>query len=120
EVARRLKERGARKVRLNTNGLGNLIHGRNILPELHGLIDDLSVSLNAENEAKYLKVCKPQFGEGSYAKVIEFIREAKLYIPEVGVTAVDMPGYIEVGECERIAREELGVNFRLREYNNVG
>ncbi len=120
EVARRLKERGAGKVRLNTNGLGNLIHGRNILPELQGLIDALSVSLNAENEAKYLKVCNPEFGERSYSKVKEFIREAKAYIPEVGVTVVDMPGYIDIGECERIAREELGVSFRLREYNNVG
>jgi len=52
EIARRLKTRGIR-VRLNTNGQGNLIHARNILPELEGLIDAISVSLNAEDKEKY-------------------------------------------------------------------
>jgi TatD DNase family protein len=61
EVARAVKARGGR-IRLNTNGHGNLIHKRNILPDLAGLVDAVSVSLNAENAEKYLAICKPAYG----------------------------------------------------------
>lgn len=120
EVARALKGKAKnKKIRINTNGQGNLIHGRNILPELAGLIDALSVSLNAENAEKYEKLCRPPFGPETYEKIKEFIREAKKYIPEVGVTVLDMPG-VDMEACRRVAEEELGVSFRVRGYNAVG
>ncbi|MFQ5895270.1 MAG: TatD family hydrolase [Nitrospinota bacterium] len=116
EVARRLRALGARRIRLNTNGLGNLIHGRNILPELVGLMDALSISLNAESKEKYLKVCKPEFGEGAYDAVKDFMREARRLFADVTATVVDLPGSIDVAACERIAREEVGVEFVARPY----
>jgi TatD DNase family protein len=118
EVSKVLKERGI-YVRLNTNGQANLIHGRNILPELKGLIDEISVSLNTENSALYDKFCPSQFGPGTYEKVKEFIREARYFIPLVSVTALDMPG-VDMEACRRVAEEELGVKFRKRQYNVVG
>jgi TatD DNase family protein len=118
EVARAVKERGGR-VRLNTNGHGNLIHQRNILPELSGLVDAVSVSLNAESTETYLAVCRPAYGLMTYEAVLTFIEEAKRYIPDVTVTVVRLPA-IDVVACERIACEELGVKFRIRELDVVG
>lgn len=123
EISKNLKSRGI-KVRIDTNGHGNLIHKRNILPELKGLVDSMSISLNAENEEKYFKICHPSFGKGTYLKVIEFIKEAKKYIPEINVSVVDLPAAaglpeVDIEKCKSVARE-LGVGFRLREYDEVG
>ncbi|NOX96712.1 MAG: YchF/TatD family DNA exonuclease [Nitrospirae bacterium] len=118
EVSRYLKKEGV-LVRIVTNGQGNLIHGKNIVPELAGLIEAVSVSLNAENGSKYFSLCHPEFGKNTYEKVKEFVRECKKYIPRVEVTVLDMEG-VDVTRCEKIAREELGVEFRLRRYNHPG
>lgn len=117
EVARKLKEQGI-KVRINTDGQANLVHGRNILPELQGLIDTLSVSLNAPDAATYQRLCQSTYGEKSFEAVTEFIRLAKEVIPEVIATAVTYPG-IDIDACRQLATQ-LGVNFRAREYNEVG
>jgi len=106
-------------VRINTNGLGNLVHGRNILPELTGLVDVLSVSLNAEDADKYETLCRPRWGKESYEAIKSFIREAKRYVPRVIATVVDHPA-VNVPRCRQIVEEELGVEFRLRAYNLVG
>lgn len=118
EVARAVKAGGG-CVRLDTNGHGNLIHKRNILPELAALVDSISVSLNAENADKYLDLCRPAYGLKTYDAVIAFIKEAKRRIPEVAVSIVRTPS-INVAACGRIAREELGVKFRVRELDVVG
>ncbi len=106
------------KVRIDTNGHGNLIHKRNILPELAGLVDAVSVSLNAQNAELYEKLSQPKFGHGTYEAVKEFIREAKKFIPDVTATVVSAPD-VDIEACRTIA-EGLGVKFRVREYNVVG
>ncbi len=108
-----------KKVRLDTDGLGNLIHGRDILPELQGLVDAMSVSLNAPDAETYAKICPNRFKEKAYPYVKEFIREAPRYIPDVTASVVGMPG-VDVEACRKIVEEELKVKFRLREYNHVG
>ena len=118
EVSKKIKEIGG-KIRLNTNGHGNLINKRNILPELKGIIDTISISLNAEDNEKYNKICHPIFKNGTYEAVKEFIREAKKYIPEVVATIVDVPE-VDEEKCKEIAEKELGVKFRERRYNIVG
>lgn len=105
-------------IRINTDGQANLVHQRNILPELQGLIDEISVSLNAPDSQHYQKICQSSYGEQGYAAVKEFIRLAPQYIPEVIASAVTVPG-IDIDACERIAKE-LGVEFRQRIYNEVG
>ncbi len=116
-AAAEVKRRGG-KVRIDTNGHGNLIHQRNILPELAGLVDAVSVSLNAQNAELYEKLTQPTFGPAAYGAVKEFISEAKKYIPDVAVTVVTAPG-VDVQACGKIA-DELGVRLRVREYNVVG
>ena len=117
-VAAELKKKGAR-VRIDTDGQANLVYGRNILPELKGLVDAVSVSLNAESPEKYQRLCRSPFGEESFHGILDFIREAKKVIPEVVATIVEMPG-VDVEACRRLAEEELGVKFKRRAYAEVG
>lgn len=117
EVAAWLKQKGV-IVRINTDGQANLVHGRNILPELEGLVDALSVSLNASDAPTYQRWCRSRFGECGYEAVKDFLRDAKKHIPSVTASAVTLPG-IDIAACRRVA-EELGVEFREREYNEVG
>ncbi len=118
-IAKKLKESGANKIRLDTEGLGNLVHGRNILPELAGLIDAISISLNAPDAKSYAKLCPSKYGEEAYPHVKEFIKEAKQHIPDVTASAVGVPN-LDIEACRQIAERELGVKFRLRPYDEVG
>ncbi|MEW6214163.1 MAG: TatD family nuclease-associated radical SAM protein, partial [Nitrospirota bacterium] len=105
------------KVRINTNGHGNLIHGRNILPELKGIVDGISISLDAHDEETYDRICKP-FYKNAFREVIEFIREAKKYIPGVEATVVKLDG-VDIEKCRAIT-DGLGVKLRIRKLNIVG
>ncbi|MFA5074113.1 MAG: YchF/TatD family DNA exonuclease [Nitrospirota bacterium] len=116
-VSREVKRRGG-KIRIDTNGHANLIHGRNVLPELSGLVDAMSVSLNAQNAELYAALVQPEFGEKTYEAVKDFIRLAKQVIPDVSVTVVALPA-VDIDACRKIA-EELGVRLRVRDYNVVG
>jgi TatD DNase family protein len=117
EIAAQLK-RNQIKIRINTDGQANLVHGRNILPELAGLCDAVSVSLNAPDAKTYQKICQSEYGEQGYLAIREFITEARRHIPSVTATAVALPG-IDIEACRRVA-EELQVEFRERVYNEVG
>ena len=117
EIATWLKDKGV-QVRINTDGQANLVHGRNILPELAGLVDALSVSLNAPDAETYQRICRSRFEEAGYRAVKDFLVEAKKHIPSVTASAVALPG-IDMEACRRLATE-LGVVFREREYNEVG
>jgi TatD DNase family protein len=116
-VAADLKGRGY-PIRINTDGQANLVHGRNILPELAGLVDSVSVSLNAPDAATYGQICNTPFGEAGFEAVCSFIREAQHHIPQVVASAVTVPG-IDIEACRRLA-ESLGAEFRVREYAEVG
>jgi len=117
EVARYIKAHGGR-VRINTDGLANLVHKRNVLPELAACVDALSVSLNAQEEAVYNRHCAPNL-PGSFAAVLEFLEQAPKYIPDVTATAIDGLEGVDIAACERMARER-GVKFRRRELDKVG
>ncbi len=104
-------------VRVNTNGHGNLIHGRSILPELKGIVDSISISLDAHDEETYNKICRPMY-ENAFRKVIEFIKESKKYIPCIEITVVELES-VDVEKCRKIA-DELGVRLRVRKLHRVG
>lgn len=111
-----IKRQGGR-VRINTNGQGNLIHGRDILPELGGIVDSLSVSLDAPDADTYERVCMPSF-KNAFQGVLEFIREAKNHIPDVQVTVVETEG-VDIERCRALA-QSLSVPLRVRKLHVVG
>lgn len=101
-------------VRLNTNGLADLFLGYDILPQLKGLIDIISISLNADNAQLYHKLCRSEFGERAFPTILEFTKRSLKYIPKVILSVVNYP---EVNlEKARAIAEEIGVGFRIREY----
>lgn len=117
EVGRWVKAHGGR-VRLNTDGLGCLVHGRDILPDLDGAVDMISVSLNAPDSDSYDKWCPSAHKGKAYPAVKDFIRRAVARF-DVTATAVGLPGQ-DVEECRRIAENELGAKFRFRPYDELG
>lgn len=118
EVSFYLKDKGVKRIRINTDGLANLVHQRDILPELKGLIDTLSVSFNAENPENYVQYCRSKYGEKAYYEVLNFIKRAKELSFEVIATVVELP-QIDVQKCKKIA-EDRGAIFKLRHYDDIG
>jgi TatD DNase family protein len=106
-------------LRINTNGLANLVHGRSIVPELIPLVRNFSVSLNAPSAEEYQRLCHSRYGAAAYEEVKRFIRECRESGATVIVTVVAVPG-LDLEACRKVAEEELGVTLRVREYDEVG
>ena len=112
EVAAYLKRLG-KKVRINTNGQADLIWGRSVASELAGLIDSVSISLNAENAVEYQKICDSDYGEDAFAAVLKFAASCVPVIPEVILSVVDVIPQEAVEHC-RVLAESTGAKFRVR------
>lgn len=117
QIATVLKQKGTR-IRLNTDGHAELIHGRDILPELKGLVDELSVSINAANASDYVRLMRPYQGKRSFEAMKNFIRRGVELGFEVSATAVAVPG-LDLKPIEELALS-LGAKWRQRMYNVVG
>lgn len=116
EVAKYIKNNSDLKVRINTNGHANRAAGKDITPLLKGLIDCISISLNAENAQKYNDICVCDYGEEGFYEMLDFAKKASLYVPDVVLSVVDVIGEDETEECRKIA-EKTGVKFRVRPYS---
>ena len=103
-------------VRINTNGHANLIHGRDVTPELAGRIDVLSISLNGSTKEEYVKVTRPKDGEKAWEAMLDFTKKAARYVPRVVMTIVDKDKSPEEIEACRAMGEELGATLRVRAY----
>lgn len=118
KTARFLKAQSQIPIRINTNGLGNLIHGRDITPSFEGLIDTLSISLNTPDPEKYLQIVRPSFGIGSHDALLEFARNGKKYVPNVVLTTVSTTlSSKEEEQCRQIC-QDLGVTYRIRPFED--
>ncbi|MBQ9414677.1 MAG: TIGR04100 family radical SAM protein [Clostridia bacterium] len=102
-------------IRLNTNGLAELSLGKSVAPLFEGLIDTVSISMNAPTAAEYVQVTQPSFGEKAFDAMLQFVRDCKRYVPHVMVTAVDVITPEQAERCRKLA-ESLGVPFRLRNF----
>ena len=113
KISRAVHERGG-KTRLNTNGHGSVLNGRDIAPELRGLLGGVNISLNAPTAEEYEAVCLPQI-ENAFAEMLAFAKSCK----ESGVNAwfsvVDCFGESAVEKCRKIA-DGVGIPLRVREY----
>lgn len=116
KVAEYIKSVSEIKIRINTNGLSDLIHGKPTAPDLKGLIDTVSVSLNATNAEDYLKVCRPKFGIQSYDAMLAFTKECTKYVPSVVMTVVDVVTSKEEQEKCKAICNSVGATLRIRPY----
>lgn len=117
EVAKYIKQKSPNtKIRINTNGHANYVYKRNIIPELKGLIDKISVSLNASTSEEYNELSQPKF-ENAYDEVKKFIKCCSQAGIQTDASIVD--GYkgkrLDIEKCRKIAND-LGANLRVREW----
>ena len=104
-------------VRVNTNGLSDLIHGEPTAAKFKGLVDTVSISLNTPDPEEYLKVCRPKFGLESWQAMLDFAKSCRDYVPNVVMTIVDAPVTTpEVQEKCKAITDSLGVRLRIRPY----
>lgn len=115
-ICRGIKERTKTPIRLNTNGHASMIMGEDTTPLFEGLIDTVSISLNAPDSEIYMRVCKPNFGEDTFAGILKFTRDIKRYVPNVILSVVrgTIPDS-ELARCKDVA-DSLGVPLKIREY----
>lgn len=118
EVAKYVKSVSDITVRINTNGHANLIYGYDVTPELDGVIDEVSISLNTADAVSYQKICHCEFGEDAYSSLLEFASLAKSHVKKVMLSVVKttIPDE-DIEKCQEIA-DKCGVLLKVREFIN--
>jgi len=101
-------------VRINTNGLGDLINQKPTIPPLRGLVDALSVSLNASNADDYDALCRSRYGKAAFDAVLAFTKEAAEIIPSVTLSVLDTLPAEEIERCRVIAKQ-CNAALKIRE-----
>lgn len=107
---------GCPPIRLNTNGLSDLIHGEPTAARLSGVIDTVSISLNAGTEKEYMAVTRPKW-ENAFAAMQQFAADCKQAVPKVMFTVVDVIPQAEIDAAQAVA-DSLGIPLRVRKYDS--
>lgn len=122
EVARRFRAVHPEvPIRVNTNGLSDLIAGEPTAHRFEGLVDTVSISLNAATAEEYVALCRPKFGAAAYPALLEFAEEVKGFVKDVTLTVVGTDALTSEKEeaCRRVAAEH-GVPLRVRRFEPKG
>lgn len=112
EVAVELKKRGF-KTRLNTNGQGSIINGRDITGEISKCIDTVNVSLNAPSAEEYQSVCHSVYGKDVFAEILNFAVKCKERGIKVIMSVVDCIGQEKVNRCRELSIK-YGLDLKVR------
>ncbi len=117
KTAEYIKANSDMKIRLNTNGLVRLIPKYKDLDvqSFAGLIDYVSISLNAPNAKRYNEVTRPSFGEKAFDEMLRFAEDMKSVCEKVMFTVVDVISSEEIKECQALA-DKLGIPLRVRHW----
>lgn len=113
--AKYLKEHFGLKIRVNSNGLSDLFNGENSAEKLNGVVDKISISLNAPDSESYQNVSRPRYGDEAFNALLKFAADCKKYIPEVKFTVVDVISEEEIERCQRLA-DEMQIPLRVRKH----
>ncbi|MDO4155265.1 MAG: TIGR04100 family radical SAM protein [Oscillospiraceae bacterium] len=110
------QERSVRCIRLNTNGLSDLLHNRKTAQDLQGRVDIVSISLNAGTEEAYLKVTRPIYKEAAFSALQQFAADCKQYVPKVMYSVVDVLPKEELEAAQALA-DRQGIHLRVRKFD---
>ncbi len=117
KTAKYLREKIGIKLRVNTNGLGNLINDRDITQELCSSVDAVSISLNCSNKEDYLNTVRPRFGIESYDAMLDFAKKCRALTDNVMLSVVDVIGEDEIAKCQKIA-DSINIPLRVRKFSS--
>jgi TatD DNase family protein len=112
EISRYVKDNGGR-TRLNTNGHGNIINKKDIAPEMKGLIDVVSISLNTFDPKQYSELVGLE--TSYFDEMIDFAKKSKPFVEKVVMTIVSIDE-VDIERARKITKEEIGAEFRVREF----
>lgn len=115
-TAKYIREKYGFHIRVNTNGLSDLINGRPTAKALCKAVDAVSISLNTCTKEKYNAVVHPKFGEKSFDALLAFAKACKQNLDDVTLTVVDVIPAADIDACKRLA-EQVGVPLRVRTYS---
>lgn len=116
EVAAFVKKQFGKPIRVNTNGLANLIWNEDVTPKFAGLVDTISISLNTPDAKRYQEIVRSRFGEQSYEAMLTFAGNVKKYVPHVVLSTVSTTlTEQEEARCQEIC-DSLGVTYRIRPF----
>lgn len=116
EVCRFIRTNFDKKIRINTNGLCDLIHGRDTAPMFSGLADIISISLNTPNKERYLELTRSKFGIDSFDAMLKFAENVGKYVENVVLSTVATTlTEEEEKECAEICRK-IGAVYRIRPF----
>lgn len=110
-----IKEKYDIKIRLNTNGLGDKIHGTDTAHLLEQAVDIVSISLNSGTKQGYNAVTRPKWND-SFDAMLNFAAECKKYVPEIMFTVVDVISDEDIEKC-KVLSANLGIPLRVRTYD---
>lgn len=118
QVAAYVKKNYPIPIRVNTNGLVDLIHGKDTAEMFKGLVDTISISLNTPDKEEYLKLTRSIFGIESHDAMLRFAGNVSKYVPNVILSTVETTiTKEEEAKCREIC-ERLGVTYRIRPYED--
>ena len=115
-VSKYIRERYPFRIRLNTNGLSDLMFGRDTAPDFQGVVDIISISLNASTPEKYDEICHSEFGLKALPAILEFTKHVKQYVPKVVMTVVDTMPPEELEACRQLCAS-VGAEYHVRVYS---
>ena len=118
KIAAYVKLHFGSKIRVNTNGMSDLLWNRDTAPDFKGLVDTISISLNTPDPEKYHALVRSRFGMKSFDAMLTFAKNVRQYVPSVVLTTVDTTlTKEEEANCRRIC-EDLGVTYRIRPWED--
>ena len=103
------------KLRINTNGLSDLLNKKPTAKEICENLDIISISLNAPTSEKYEALCHPTFKEKAFPAILKFAEECKNYDVTVKFSLVDVISKEDIADCQKLA-DSMGIPLRVREY----
>lgn len=114
EVATWLKARTSLPIRVNTNGQGSLIAGRDISGDLAACVDTVSISLNNPDPEQYQQLVRSKFGDKAFPGMLEFAKSCVARGLHVVMTTVDTTiSHEEEERCREIC-QGIGATYRIR------
>lgn len=102
------------KTRINTNGQGNKILGRDITSTISKCMDTINISLNETDAGKYDKICHSVYGKEAFDIMLDFAKGCVKAGGNVVLSVVDCIGQEEIDKARKIA-QSIGAKLRVRE-----
>ena len=103
------------KLRLNTNGLSDLINEKPTAELICKYMDAISVSLNEATSEKYDKITRNIYPGKAFDAVLRFTKDCVQCGADVRMSVVDVIPEEEIAQAKKIC-EATGARFRVREF----